>query len=528
MGELIGYCGTDEHLQVRDKGSGALWVVQKYMENPLIVAKRKFDIRQWVLVTDWNPLTIYFYNTCYVRFSAAEYTDDEKSLENSFVHLVNNSISKNSNDFHAKVIAENGVEVEDCMWSLDTFRAYLKDTTGEDKFAKHCAARMREIAREPLICAQGQVEHRKNSWELYGYDYMIDDQYRPWLIEINSSPACDYSTSVTEEFVPQALTDVVKVVVDLRDWEKSGCQGERPDTGGWENIYKGQFLETPVASFGLDLACKGQHLDTKKALARRRAAHAAAAAAQARAAAAASGPAAALAGLAEKSSPLQSTGTSRAKMGRRAKKVHREKQRRTAVRDDDDDDDSGGDEDDDEDEESQDGDEENDDNNCDEISGEGAAASEPDAGATPVSSSSTATPRVPSQPLANGKMRARSPRPVRSHVAPTAIPSTAAPPGAASAGPTLASSPPATTDVDGGRLGLVVGGTAVRRQPGPSAMPNAAPRKKVSPKDTVEGLPTPGVGDGQKQRRRKPKLETEATHTAPTQLTASSIDWDDI
>lgn len=44
--------------------------------------------------------------------------------------------------------------------------------------------------------SQDLVEHRKNSWELYGYDFMVDDQHKPWLIEINSSPACDYSTKV--------------------------------------------------------------------------------------------------------------------------------------------------------------------------------------------------------------------------------------------------------------------------------------------------------------------------------------------
>ncbi|OLQ09821.1 Tubulin glycylase 3D [Symbiodinium microadriaticum] len=54
-----------------------------------------------VLVTDWNPLTVYLWNQPYLRFAGQKY-DETLSDRSEFVHLVNNSIIKHMDGFQEK------------------------------------------------------------------------------------------------------------------------------------------------------------------------------------------------------------------------------------------------------------------------------------------------------------------------------------------------------------------------------------------------------------------------------------------
>ena len=47
-----------------------------------------------------------------------------------------------------------------------------------------------------LESVKNLVVNRKNSHEIFGYDIMVDNEMNCWLIEVNSSPAMDYSTVI--------------------------------------------------------------------------------------------------------------------------------------------------------------------------------------------------------------------------------------------------------------------------------------------------------------------------------------------
>jgi hypothetical protein len=79
-------------------GNKRTCIVQKYIHNPLLIHRRKFDIRTFVLMTSVNGNTkVYIYEEGYLRTSCREYSIN--NLSNRLVHLTNDAVQKKADDY---------------------------------------------------------------------------------------------------------------------------------------------------------------------------------------------------------------------------------------------------------------------------------------------------------------------------------------------------------------------------------------------------------------------------------------------
>jgi tubulin--tyrosine ligase len=76
--------------------------------------------------------------------------------------------------------------------------------------------RLRELARLAFSAALPFIKQQKSQYEfeLFGLDFMLDQDLRPYLIEVNSNPSLCTSCPLLEKVIGGALDRLLKLAVD--------------------------------------------------------------------------------------------------------------------------------------------------------------------------------------------------------------------------------------------------------------------------------------------------------------------------
>lgn len=232
------------------------YVAQRYISAPYCVGGRKFDVRLYVLVLSFRPMRAYLYREGFARFTAAKYTNDRESLNDRMVHLTNHSIQKQDEAYDASVC--------DLRWSARSLRQYIA--------AKHGTNASDELIRDitklivnSLRSVAPIMINDRHCFELYGYDVMLDEDLRPWLIEVNASPSMSVDSVNDRELKTALFNDVLNVVDMERQYHRAKDEKATPRrVGGFDLIYDGDAIEENMTTLGASNADRVRSLDNAR------------------------------------------------------------------------------------------------------------------------------------------------------------------------------------------------------------------------------------------------------------------------
>ncbi|CAD8072925.1 unnamed protein product [Paramecium primaurelia] len=179
-------------------------VLQKYLETPLLYNGRKFDFRIWVLID--HTCKYYFFKEGYLRLASEHF--DINNLKSLFIHLTNNAVQKN-HPHYCKYELGNQLSFQD-------LQQYLTQQKNTKITSVGIVTKMKELIHQTIFCASSKLRNNRKDYqfEIFGYDFMIDNNGNLWLIEINTNPCIEESSPLLQKLIPRMLNDAFRLTID--------------------------------------------------------------------------------------------------------------------------------------------------------------------------------------------------------------------------------------------------------------------------------------------------------------------------
>jgi hypothetical protein len=192
-------------------------LVQRYIDNPLLLRGRKTEIRSYLLIAGADPL-LALYHDGTVRLTSRPFVRGDWG--DPGVHVTNT---------HRQKLADPGLwesTGHELKWTLEALgkdvleRGTTRDPAWIDRTLRPAlitALRLVVRAAMPLI------ERRRGSFQLLGMDSMLTDDLEDiWLTEIQLGPGLSVDNPVKARVIPAMVKEAAAIVLEVRDRLRRG------------------------------------------------------------------------------------------------------------------------------------------------------------------------------------------------------------------------------------------------------------------------------------------------------------------
>lgn len=174
----------------------------------MLIFNRKFDIRVWVLVDQDHDL--YMFKEGYLRTSSSEFKVDLQNIDDQYVHLTNNAVQKYSENYGT---FEDGNQLS--YKRLQQIMDEQYPNCGVSVY-QDLVPQIRDLIIKSMSAVRKKLDpyKRKHTFELFGYDFILDEDFNVWLIEVNTNPCIEESSNLLKVLIPRMIEDMMRITVD--------------------------------------------------------------------------------------------------------------------------------------------------------------------------------------------------------------------------------------------------------------------------------------------------------------------------
>ncbi|NXX19777.1 TTL10 polyglycylase, partial [Podargus strigoides] len=191
---------TEEHLpRKKVPYSTSSSIVQRYIDQPLLLEGKKFDVRSYLLIACTVPYVLFF-APGYVRLTCANY---DVASDDLTVHLTNQYMQK-KNALYSQL-------KEETVWQMEHLNSYINEKfrkkyhLPEDWVFTVLTKRMQQIMLQCFLAAKHKLARKLGYFDLLGCDFLIDKNFKVWLLEMNANPALQTNCKVLRDVIPAVV-----------------------------------------------------------------------------------------------------------------------------------------------------------------------------------------------------------------------------------------------------------------------------------------------------------------------------------